>query len=762
MVRPLWKVLAFLAGLLLPELALGEGVDLRFEPLELPCADPSARVIVELAGGGPLLERDLALPATDPALLQLPALPQGATLRLRSERCWAPPFSVGQAPPQAIRLPLYPLAGVSFSVPPGSFRQLRFTLSRGFSWSKEAFRFEAECAVEISEVRCRVPRTGIHVRIERSEGAPTYLWELSWRDDFERRLGYLPLQKGGSIAGWIQVPRSGIPRGAQVVAALRPQGPPEHPETGMGRPAPRPPVRDWAATLHPIGIFQLAGLAPGIYDIAVRAPGGFLGSRREVSVPGDREVILESPLELRATSLLRVLVTPPEVAEGVAWTVELHGVVRDPNNPAIPFLEPLRTTTADASGEARFAELEAGEYAVVLRRGERAVVEQIVEIPADGGSFEELLELQVEWLRLEGSLRCNGKPLPGEVKIRSSRNRAPFEQEVPLDQEGRFEAEFARPDWIRLGFQAVDPPRWRVEGLASLRIERARHQPYRLEVDLEGGALEGRVVGEDGQPVAHASVDLQRDALIDPTAAMPTAARAETDPQGRFSFPCVPQGSWQLWARDPDPARPRASERLRIQVGSGSELEGLTLVVRELERVEFELRREGTPVTSGGALCAPSSWPPERPVEGPVMTSPWGNLWMFLPRGKISCLFFDSVGALLRSFNLQGRADSDPIRVELPGWGATLLLRESTDEGEGGRQESGSWAPRWIASQGAALRLWDLGYAGRVDDPRPGSTRVEGLEPGSYLVCGPVSGCAPLELAAGSSREVATLEKISR
>lgn len=635
MVRPLWKVLAFPAGLLLPELALGEGVYLRSEPPELPCADPSARVIVELAGGGDLLERDLALPAMDPALLRLPALPKGATLRLRSERCWMPPVAIAGAALRELRVPLFPLAELRFSTPrQPAFRQLRFALTKTFSWSQDAFPHVADCAEEGFEVRCRLPRARLHLRIEPKEGAAWYVWDLEWRDEPVRSLGPLPPRKrGGSLVGWVQAPRGGVPRGAEVVAALRPNGPPEQIETGMGRPAPRPPAARQSEAVLPIGFFQLVGLGAGIYDLEIRAPGGYLAWIREVQVSGDRERVLDA-VELRAARVLRVLVSPAEVAAGVAWAVELHAVVRDPSNPAIPFLEPLRRTTTDASGEARFAELEAGEYAVVLRRGERAVVEQIVEIQVETPPFEHLLELHVEWLLLEGSMRCNGEALRGLAKIRSSKNRAPFEQEVPLDQEGRFEAGLVRPDWIRLGFQAVDPPRWRVEGLAFLRIERARNQPYRLEVDLEGGSLEGRVVGEDGQPVANASVDLQRDALIDPAAALGTEARAETDSQGRFSFPCVPQGRWQLWARDPDPARPRASERLRIQVGSGSELEGLTLVLRELERVEFELRREGTPVTSGGALCAPSSWPPERPVEGPVMTPPWGNLWMFLPRGK--------------------------------------------------------------------------------------------------------------------------------
>ena len=155
-----------------------------------------------------------------------------------------------------------------------------------------------------------------------------------------------------------------------------------------------------------------------------------------------------------------------------------------------------------------------------------------------------------------------------------------FRREADVDEEGRFE------------LRAVDPARpYEAEVETDLfanghldDLELYPGQVLDLEARLfEGGRLVGRVIDEEGRPVAGAGVEAVKTVML----GFPGDALAETaaDAEGRFELRAVPPGKATVLARVEGRLESRAlvieledgqtREGLELQVESGTSLTGL-------------------------------------------------------------------------------------------------------------------------------------------------------------------------------------------
>ena len=136
--------------------------------------------------------------------------------------------------------------------------------------------------------------------------------------------------------------------------------------------------------------------------------------------------------------------------------------------------------------------------------------------------------------------------------------------QTTTDAKGRF----------RLGSLDPQKERTRVSALmsgfvtASVRVE-----PDSAETELElvlmrGASLSGRVVTEDGRPIAGAQVSVGY---------LPSSSGGQTDELGAFSLDVVPEGSNRIWAL----RQGWAPGRIAVDVpGSGGSVGGLEIVLR--------------------------------------------------------------------------------------------------------------------------------------------------------------------------------------
>ena len=352
------------------------------------------------------------------------------------------------------------------------------------------------------------------------------------------------------------------------------------------------------------GRYEVVGLAPDLYRVQVSPPDG-----------SDQLFGYYTPSgpvpEFDQAALIDV--TSGDVS-GIDLAldsgVRITGTIRDPDGTAIEGLEIVAQggggfAISDASGAFEIRAVPPGEYAMEVRnRGlvnylSGTVVDGVVsDRDADGTPIivgtEDVTGVDIvdpPGFRLAGTL--SGAPTPTSGAVIVSADGDPFAFGVNLSPTGAWTIAGLRPGSYKLAFQ-VDAEDgggsflgyWRSDGTLTQDFDAGTFVEI-VDADIVGldatvppaPSVRGRVIGEDGAPLAHAFVQM----CAGPAGCLSGFSALD----GSFRFDRVPSGSWILFAgaRDhvtgyygPNGFTLAAEDATPIKVGRRS-VDGITVVL---------------------------------------------------------------------------------------------------------------------------------------------------------------------------------------
>ena len=196
----------------------------------------------------------------------------------------------------------------------------------------------------------------------------------------------------------------------------------------------------------------------------------------------------------------------------------------------------------DASGVARFTRLPTGDEGAsydFIARGKGAAWKDGVRVtPGEETTISIALTKPKTWSIAGLVHRSDGAPVGGATVTSPWSN-----QETTTAADGRFRFDGIAADWEKLGLVV------KAQGCADaeqvVRAERGKDLAE-TEILVEPAApIEGRIVDQDGRPVAGCYVDLLREGGGQPS--------QTTGDDGRFSFPGTTSGTWTLRHNPPPP-----------------------------------------------------------------------------------------------------------------------------------------------------------------------------------------------------------------
>lgn len=445
------------------------------------------------------------------ATVEVPVPAVEATVSCRGEGLWCPTLPLRG---EVVRLPVFATMAIEGRVVPRGIAgeitggTVQALLDR--EGSRATLEYRAPVTVgKDGKLVFEAPRAVLDLRFAFPGAAPVYRWRIappSAEDgDGAVRLGEVTLQPGSSLSGWVRRHHDELPvAGAQVVAVPLPTGE-----------APGSPLHRWSATTEENGFFQVQGLPPGTYRVAVEAPGLVTQVVEGLQVDEASEalvgtVLLASPIRISAQ------VTPPVDPRGRPWTLV-----------AIP-LRPLAGETPveevlDGSGVGVAAPLRATGYLVQVRTvGGDTLLTEEREVQGDGWWI-----LEVPVVQVEGTVRLGGEPVAASVVLETG---AGDRVELEAGEDGELSGLMRRPDrpWLLAGVtwtEADEQRRRELELVPTLDNDVAR-----IDIDLPAGSILGEVVDAEGR----SQVGMRVVATPEEGAGRFAVVRGQTDRNGRF------------------------------------------------------------------------------------------------------------------------------------------------------------------------------------------------------------------------------------
>ncbi|HEX8254587.1 MAG TPA: carboxypeptidase-like regulatory domain-containing protein [Thermoanaerobaculia bacterium] len=337
-----------------------------------------------------------------------------------------------------------------------------------------------QCLLEWPRWQCAVPANRrVDLRLHAAGSAPLFFWDVRVGADEVAQLPLRRLEKGASVAGWVEDPNGDPEDNAQV--SLVPLE-----ATPAGATAKqRATARTLRKKTDARGFFQFTGVTPGTYQIVSEAPGVSPARTSDIRVTPDDAVTWPIPIEHVPTPAVVLLVQPATDPRGHAWTAEF--VAREPY---FSSNEPVRRM-ASATGRVTTDALHAGVYEVRIRDTAGSVVEVLDVDLSTGGAHT--LTVNIRSIAASGRLRCGDAPLEGELTFTNLSGRA---LRAKTHADGRFDVAFPTPgEWqVEL--------RYPLEARASMiqldPVEIPREATTTLDLRVPGGRIKGRVIGSGG------------------------------------------------------------------------------------------------------------------------------------------------------------------------------------------------------------------------------------------------------------------------
>jgi hypothetical protein len=632
---------------------------------------------------------------------QLPLRPEVSwEVSIEGKGCWAPPLIIAGGNNGETRTafvwPAATIAGTftmqKAEVPP---KELHATVEADDTATLGASipQTSLDCSVDDNRWHCAVPATKVDLRISADGFVPRYVWGLEVPAGKKKTLD-IALTRGASVSGRVALSDRRVPlEGVDV--ELRPAGFAATPVDER-----RISAQSRKTGTFVRGFFQFPSVDEGTYNV-VATKKGWSRATRLVRVGGAQESdagILTLPPLARA----EVIIDPALDTKGRRWRIVLDrdAVQTQP-------LPSLADKPAGLDGTWSADGLEAGRYLLNIYDGGGVAYERLIVNIQPG---EPPLRFHMDALLVSGIVRIGRDPIAATLHFLNQQGSGDLN--LISDANGAFAGTFPAAGRYNL---EISPKESAQRLRTHVDVQPNAEGIVKLDIELPGGVVVGKVVDETGNPVA-AGVQ-----ILPGGGRGPMSTMAAED--GTFRLVGVDRGDLVLNAR----ALPAGeSGPVPFTVGDGaSEPVTLTLHPRR-ELTVWVVSSSGQPVA--GAVV--------RYTEGPYsreqITGPGGDVHFAIARGIDSIdVIIAAAGFPIRMMNLPISADMEPNpQVSLGGVPALLVAKIAG-------------APPWPSirpMQGNVnLHLLTELFASPMGGPSFPNRTARGyefeLDPGIYLLC---------------------------
>lgn len=333
-------------------------------------------------------------------------------------------------------------------------------------------------------------------------GAPAFVPQL--RQAVEVRsgatidLGAFALEKGSSVEGWLVADDQTLDAERCLVRVLPAAATNADASANAVEKLAPPPVylgdpRLVERRVERDGTFRISNVRPGTWAVEVRCPGYATAQLTGVTVRAGREEQARPAIALERRLSVEVTVVPP-VPEGAPfWSITMWrvGNLRARTRPS-----PWKVPVVDReTGRAVFPNLAPGRFEIQVRSADGLVTySEVATIREPEEARRTIVPPPAQRVEITGTVTHGKEAVDGWLSFTGPAGQV---VEVGSDERGRFAVELPSPG------------RWRVEmgGIGTLAVvEIPRQRRTAVTFELPDNRIAGRVVDDQGKPVAYARV----------------------------------------------------------------------------------------------------------------------------------------------------------------------------------------------------------------------------------------------------------------
>lgn len=631
---------------------------------------------------------------------------------------WSPrtPVVAGAAGATATsRLALWPLGGISGSIkltekkerPP---KQLAVsTLPPRAPAPKNLPKGLLDCPIDAQgKWGCPpLPATTFDLVLSAEGFIPQYRWGIKVLPGKTTDLGPVKLERGASVAGWVEVEGGRIDAGCR--ARLLPLVGP-----GSGAQlAQKIQSTAQEAVVRNDGFFQLVGVAPGNYSLEIRQEGFAPATVRPVEVWPRSETFLRQPVTLRRPLQLELAISPPFDWLGRPWKVRVDRA----SDASAGFNEEVFSGPVDDRGLATIPGQAPGRFQVFVSDAlDNDLHTQSFQI---AGPEDARQEIDIEIVTVRGTVAFGKEPVAATLWF-GGRHGSPGVR-MESDPEGRFHGVLPREGWWRVDVASSGR---KLETRTRVEVEADEQGRADVEIDLPATRVFGKILDETGRPMPSARLVVS---------ASDSDVVATADDAGSFDVQGLPEGMAHAVATFSAAAGEWTSDRISLFLRDGEDVGPIELRMRKNRRLSGTVQSSLGPVPGAGIHVIPL-----RPVfmgGDSVRTDLDGSFTAQVPATTESAAVIVSPpGHALKAFTVPVEESPQSLTVSQEGGKLEILVPEKSEEAEKQGMlllifQDGLPLPMYI------LHQWALGH-GRDLSAVPGKKlAVPDVAPGEYRAC---------------------------
>lgn len=444
----------------------------------------------------------------------------------------------------------------------------------------------SRCVVhEDGSFSCTVPEGQLDLKLRVPGYASRYFWQVSVPRGHLVDLGKLSLIPGSSVAGWVFLDGDDADLEQTEVFLQRPELVGGDPEDTRARGA------FLAEKQNPNsrGFFHFEGLTAGKYQLIGTHRGFASVSSPVVNLEEGVEAALREPMMLIRAIDTEVAISPPHDAWGYPWQVRLFS-----KNQQSFTQDPAGVTVDELTGGATIPGVAPGDYWLEISdsKSNHWIDEDVLVY-----SGMPPIEVSADFLMVEGHISVGDKPIAAWLEF-SSRGRS---IRFSSDSEGRFEG--ALPESGEWEVQVSLHDQQKIEVLDGVEVPPPSSLGFsRVDIELPGLSVEGRVVNEQGDAVAKASVFAQVEVTpADHAATTPIDTQTLTGVDGKFRLVGLPAGRLTTYSRKGG----STSDSVLVLLSDGIDNPPITLTLQEEHIVVGTILGPAGPISSANVIVVP-------------------------------------------------------------------------------------------------------------------------------------------------------------
>lgn len=549
-----------------------------------------------------------------------------------------------------------------------------------------------------------LPATTFDLVLSAEGFIPQYRWEVKVSPGKTVDLGTLKLERGASVAGWVDVEGGRI--GDDCRARLAPLMAP-----GSGaRIAEKVRSTGNEVPVRKDGFFQLVGVAPGNYSLEVRQEGFAPATVHPIEVWPRSETFLRQPVTLKRPIQLELVFSPASDWLGRPWKVEVYRA----SGGNASFRDEVYAGPTDEQGLVTIAHQPPGRFRVHVydALGNRFDFRDFDVT----GPEEARQTFDLEILTVQGTVRLGKEPLEATLWFGGRYGNPGSKMESGPD--GKFHGVLAKDGWWRVDVASSQPS---FETRTRVKVEPDGQGRATVEIDLPATRVFGRIVDDTGRPVPSAFLEISTEGLD-----MHTRA----NDAGNFDVRGFAEGMALAVASSSRREEEWTSDRISLFLRDGEEVGPIEIRMNKKKRISGTVRSALGPVPGAGIRVVPVH--PVKMGGDAVRTDLDGSFTAQVPeRTETAAVIVSPPGHALHAFLLSLSEPPQPLMVSREGGNLEVAVPERSKVEEEGLS-------LWVFQNGLPLPMqslyeWALGHG--QDIYRENTYSAPALAPGEYRAC---------------------------